>query len=258
MKNFIEHLKTSRSKKLNDFLKLNALRIKRYSLMVNELMRKKNLILGIAVFFINVNQNFAQEIKTDSLRTQIFSLSPLSKKVGQVNGMVLGVGIWEDERPIKINGLNFEVHPLAILGLLMFDPDKVEPSNSSNIYLNGLNISGGSYGAYHIKGISINAMNISHITDGLGISISYNVLQKANGVHVTGIYNYIENGNGLFIASIYNNIEELNGLSIGTINRTEINKGLQIGIVNINKSKKGFQLGLWNINEKRTLPFINW
>ena len=258
MKNFIEHLKTSRSKKLNDFLKLNALRIKRYSLMVNELMRKKNLILVIAVFFINVNQNFAQEIKTDSLRTQIFSLSPISKKVGQVNGMVLGVGIWEDERPIKINGLNIEIHPLAILGLMIIDPEKIMPSTIPNIKMNGINISSGSSGNFNITGISLSAMTISHKINGLGISISYNVLQKANGVHVTGIYNYIENGNGVFIASIYNNIEELNGLSIGTINKTEINRGLQIGIVNINKSKKGFQLGLWNINEKRTLPFINW
>jgi|688.fasta_scaffold03495_17 hypothetical protein len=45
MENLCEHLKVNRSKKLKDFLMLNSQRIKRYSLLVNELMKKKSLVV---------------------------------------------------------------------------------------------------------------------------------------------------------------------------------------------------------------------
>lgn len=258
MKNLLEHLQVNRSKKLKDFFMLNGQRIKRYSLMVNALMKKKSLVAIFFILFINSNQTFAHEVVNDSLRKQVFSLSPISKKVGQVNGVVLGVGIWEDEKPIKINGFNIEVTPLAILGLLMVDPSKMTPAEKSNIRVNGFNLSAGSFGNYNIKGVSFSGMNIMHQVDGFSVTIVYNVLENAKGIHVTGLYNSIENGQGVFVSALYNKIEELKGLSIGSINNTTINKGVQIGLLNINQSKKGFQLGLWNINEKRTLPFINW
>jgi len=258
MKNLIEHLSKNRSKKLQNYFWSNAQRIKRYSLLVNELMKKKALVLYILTISFNYNQIFANEVVYDTLRTQVFSLSPISKKVDQVNGMVLGVGIWEDDRPIKINGLNIEVHPLAVFGLLMMPLEKIESPNSSNIKVNGVNISGGIFDNYHIKGLSISALSICHQTDGFSTVLTYNILENANGINIAGLYNKIENGNGLFISPVYNKIEVLKGLSIGTINYTITNKGLQIGLVNINKSEKGLQIGLWNINAKRTLPFINW
>lgn len=258
MKNLFEHLKVSRSKKLQEFFMLNGQRIKRYSIIVNELMKKKSLVVLFFILNLNSNLSLAHEVVNDSLRKQVFSLSPISKKVGQVNGVVLGVGIWEDEKPIIINGINIEIQPLAILGLLMIEPNKVTAPNSSNIKLNGLNISGGSFGNYSMKGLSLSGMNISHQIDGMGVTAVYNFLENANGIHVTGLYNSIENGHGVFVSVLFNKIEVLKGLSLGSINNSSINKGVQIGLININKSKKGFQLGLWNINEKRTLPLINW
>jgi hypothetical protein len=274
MENLLEHLKVNRSKKLKDFLMLNSQRIKRYSLLVNELMKKKSLVVIIFTFWLNHCHIFAHEVVMDSLRTQIFSLSPISKKVGQVNGVVLGLGL---EYDTKINGLNIEVHPFTPLAFLLVDPDKkdfkwLEKNTPKNI--NGFNVSMGNWEHYNnYNGLSLSLMHFYVESRGLYINGFYSSGKTNKGIVLTGLGNFIDNGDGLFFAVGGNHIQILNGISIGLFNHSiamkglqiglsnKINissKGLQIGIINTNKSGKGFQLGLWNINEKRTLPFINW
>ncbi len=194
--------------------------------------------------------------------SQIFSLSPISKKVHLVNGLAIGAGHFENSNVKfqKINGINIEANPNIILVplLIMFNPVKayedsglgvqisdtiVKPFYLSNkMNINGLNISTGSF----MIDTDFNGLNIS----------TFNMYQKFNGVNIAPIFSSAQKMNGVSF-SLVNVFNNFNGLSVGLINKTNEMKGIQIGLYNTSNSR-GLQLGFWNTNQKRTMPFINW
>ncbi len=215
--------------------------------------------------------------------SQIFSLSPISKKVDKVNGLVFGVGHIENKRIANqtINGLNIEANPAPAVGALigfiaiMHLPDIIKNNkmpdsirNTEDYYrirnlnhtphlkLNGLNISSGCFfTTTSMNGLNISAGNKFNDFNGISIAALGTIADNQNGISI-GIYN----GNNNLIGStigIFNQSYNLKGLHLGIINQTRNNHGLQVGIFNKSNSK-GFQIGIWNINNKRSMPFINW
>ncbi|WP_339888308.1 hypothetical protein [uncultured Flavobacterium sp.] len=93
-----------------------------YSCLINVLMRKmfaKSYLVFLLFGILNANsQNDSIFYKTHS---QIFSLSPISRKVDKVNGLVFGVGHFENKRIQNqtINGLNIEVNGAPIAGVFL-------------------------------------------------------------------------------------------------------------------------------------------
>ena len=234
----------------------------------------KKLFLLLLVF------GFSKMVAQDTIRyathSQIFSLSPISKRVDKVNGLVVGVGHYSNQYIDKqtINGINIEANPMAlVLPLFVFHIPEIISDNKINIdkdslqvvrvektkpliQMNGLNISTG----FFITSANVNGLSIS----------SFNKINKMNGINITGLGMQSDVLNG-FSLSPYNGTNQLNGVTIGLFNETytlkglqvgfynysATNSGIQIGVFNMSKSR-GFQLGLWNINSKRSMPFINW
>lgn len=208
---------------------------------------------------------FSQEFKiTDSLKTSVFSFSPMSPKIGVVNGFVLGVGHYDGPRikKQKINGFNLEASPLSLAlvsfgitipieGVVVGINDGtlknyaiVDTDEPTILEINGLNISSGGF----MNGANVNGVNVSvltHINKMNGLSINGSVIgtNALNGVCISGIANISNFGNGLQIA-------------ISNVSRNH--KGIQIGLFNYSNNLRGFQFGLWNTNGKRKLPFFNW
>lgn len=224
-------------------------------------MKKYILFLCLFSFYITFSQDF---IGTSSLKKRNFSFSPMSPKLGLVNGFVFGVGHFDGPK-IKmqqINGLNLEASPLCLAlvsfglnipfeGLVVGINDKTlhrtsfkGTSEPTILVINGLNISTGGF----MAGAEVNGINISVLTainnmNGLSVNASVIGTETFNGVCIAGIANISENGNGLQIA-------------ISNVSRTH--NGVQIGLFNYSKKLRGVQIGLWNTNGKRKLPFINW
>jgi hypothetical protein len=206
-------------------------------------------------------------VKPDSLRTQVFSLSPISKKVDKVNGLALGIGHFENCLIEKqtINGLNIEANPIGLLYpfLMLFSFD--ERFNHDYYFdeikiiteINGLNISSGGF----LNGAKMNGFNISTLTkmvemNGVSISGFMLIAKNVNGISVSGVHNFSETLNGVSIGFI-NQTLNLKGIQIGVFNISEKQmKGVQIGLYNNNKDKKGLQIGFWNKNNKRAMPFL--
>ncbi len=210
-------------------------------------------------------KGFSQDrIKKDSLRTRVFSFSPITPKLWKVNGFVFGVGHYDGPRlkTQKINGFNLEVSPISLAlitfginipfeGLVVGLNDNTlqktsitESNDPTILVVNGLNISSGGF----MSGAEVNGVNISvltHINKMNGLSINGSVIgtNKFNGVCISGIANVSNYGNGLQIA-------------ISNVSRHH--NGVQIGLFNYSRNLKGLQFGLWNTNGKRKLPFINW
>lgn len=246
-----------RNKRLQVYLQNNRFRIKRYSLLVNDMMRRRVLVTLIFLVFqmgVMANDN---TMANDSLRKQIFSFSPMSKHVGQVNGMVLGVGLFEDIQAKKINGLNIEVNP-AILLFLMFEPDRIESNTMKLHQINGINISTCVLDNYSTNGINFSLLYNGFQSNGLSLVPLYNITNNSSGIHFTGLFSKTDIGKGLFVSILYSKVIDLNGVSLSIINHSEKIRGLQVGAFNKNEDEKGFQIGLWNINKKRSLPLINW
>lgn len=224
-----------------------------------------------------------QTIDSVEQHSQIFSLSPISKKTDKVNGLVLGVGHVENRRISSqtINGMNIEANPAPAAGALyvfmslMYIEEIIENHKKNSVVktteedykiknmnytpelkLNGLNISSGCFfTTTSMNGLNISAGNKFNDFSGLSVTALGTIADHQNGLSV-GIYN---GNNDLVGASIgiYNQSYQLSGLHLGIFNQTRINRGLQIGVLNKSNSK-GFQLGLWNINNKRSMPFLNW
>jgi len=208
---------------------------------------------------------FSQDLKkTDSLRTRILSFSPMTPKLGKVNGLVFGVGHYDGPRlkMQKINGFNIEASPLSLAlvtfginipfeGLVVGLNDSTLQNTSFSdsddptiLIINGLNVSSGGF----MSGAEVNGLNISvltHINKMNGVSINGSVIgtNKFSGVCISGIANVSNFGNGLQIA-------------ISNVSRNHY--GVQIGLFNYSKKLRGIQLGLWNTNGKRKLPLVNW
>lgn len=219
---------------------------------------------------------FSQETIRYQTHSQIFSLSPISKRVDKVNGLVLGVGHYDSRFIDKqtINGINIEANPTAlVIPFFVFYLPEIIRKNKNNIdkdslqiikvnkekpfiQMNGLNVSSGCF---------MTAANVN----GLSVSL-FNKINKMNGITITGLGLQSDALNG-FSVGAYNGTNKLNGVCIGLFNETYslkgtqigfynysvTNSGVQVGVFNMSKSK-GFQIGLWNINNKRSMPFINW
>lgn len=196
--------------------------------------------------------------KTDSLNSQLFSLSPISKNVDKVNGMAFGVGhLFDRKSPATINGLNLEINPLVPLVLLFLDPDKSDNKNVK-IKHNGLHIAvGGFSGGVIHNGLGVSVYNITNSCNGVCVTGLYNVSKSLNGLHIAGLTNSTDKAAGLLISTI-NSADLFKGVQIGGYNKSNDMAGLQIGLYNHAKKIKGLQIGLWNTNGKRSLPFINW
>lgn len=196
--------------------------------------------------------------KTDSLHSQVFSLTPISKKVDKVNGMAFGLGhLYYREKKATINGLNLEVNPALPLVLLFLDPDKSQ-NDTVTLRHNGLHISvGGFSGGVAHNGLGVSVYNITYSCNGVVITGLYNVSKSLNGLHIAGLTNSTDKAAGLLISTI-NSADLCKGVQIGGYNKSLDMAGVQIGLYNHAKKIKGLQIGLWNTNGKRSLPFINW
>ena len=216
-------------------------------------------------------------------QSQIFSLSPISKKVDNVNGLVFGLGHIINKNISKqtINGLNIEANPAPALGALVgffaimhLDdviknskvPDSIKGTEahfrldffdgSPNLKLRGVNLSTGCFFTpTSMSGLNISLANIFKDFKGFSITPVWTIVNNQVGFSIGMI-----NANNVLKGStvgVYNQSYELKGVLVGVFNQTGNNHGLQVGVFNRSNSE-GPQIGLWNINNKRSLPFINW
>lgn len=248
---------------------------------------KTIILFGALVFSLSgfsQHDSISKEIiQIIPLKTQVFSLSPMSRKVEKVNGLVVGLGHIENKKIAKqtINGMNLEVNPAPIAGAfiafmgIMYLPEIIKKNSSAKdsiykepdlrvanwdktsfIKLNGLNISTGCF----FVPTSMNGLNISFANkfqdfNGLSIAPLGTMSDRQNGISL-GLANINNDMNG-FTVGVYNQSLQLDGLHVGIINLAKSNHGLQIGVFNRSYSK-GFQVGVWNVNSKRSMPFLNW
>jgi len=246
-------------------------------------MKTSILIIFSLVFECSYCQN-SDLIQNDpvAVHSQVFSLSPISKKVDKVNGLVLGLGHIENKNidHQTINGINVEANPApaagafyAFMALMNFDEIiknnklkivkntdedyKIKNMNhTADLKLNGLNVSSGCFFmATSMNGLNVSAGNKFNNFNGLSITVLGTIADNQNGMSI-GVYNANNNLKGSTVG-VYNQSYELKGLHLGIFNQTRINRGLQIGVLNKSNSK-GFQLGVWNVNNKRSMPFLNW
>ncbi|WP_299441534.1 hypothetical protein [uncultured Aquimarina sp.] len=228
-------------------------------------MKNKIVVLVMLLFSIIA---IGQEHKSDAISGKVksFSFSPIHSNVSQVNGLVVGIGHYENKKieHQRINGVNVEA--LHIMPLLIV-PLRIDiPINSiymgliynerSDFYfledyerdtylsMNGFNLSVGGF----IGGANLNGLNIS-----LG-----SMTNEANGVSIAPVINTSKVFNGLQISALANFSDTGKGMQLGISNVSENLKGIQIGVFNKTVDQRGFQFGLWNRNARRSLPFINW
>ena len=244
-------------------------------------MKTTILLFAMLIPFLGFTQD---SLKVNNPHNQIFSLSPISKKVDKVNGLVIGVGHVENRNTTKqtINGINLEANPAPVVGaflafiLIPYLPiiyeNIKEESNlkkqsgtdlviqnwnyNPDLKINGLNISSGCFfTTTNMNGLNISSANKFKNFSGLTICPLGTIADNLNGLSV-GLINANNNLKGISIG-IYNQSHDLYGLQIGLFNISKKNKGLQIGVVN-KSSSNGFQFGIWNKNNRRSFPLINW
>lgn len=217
----------------------------------------KNLLL-ILLMLITFN-GFAQQ--QDTLRTQVFSLTPLAKNTDKVNGFAFGLGhLWhkDDKKRITVNGLNVELNPFLPLSVLFLDPSKASDEDQY-VTINGLHVS--TFGLMtngRINGLGISGFNVGlESSNGVMINLLYNFSIEMSGLHISGLADNATRAAGMQVA-FYNNAFVLYGLQTGMYNEAVEVNGLQIGLFNKATKVRGLQVGFWNINKKRSMPFINW
>lgn len=256
--------------------------LKSYSSLINRLMRKMFAKSYLVFFmFISVCSYAQNDSISYEMHTQIFSLSPISKKVDKVNGLVFGAGHFEN-RNIEnqtINGLNLEINGAPIAGAfigfiaIMYLPEVIKNNNvpitgkndfekienwkiTPYLKINGINISTGCFFTRtSMNGLNVSLANKYNDFNGVSITAIGNISDNHNGIAI-GLLNANNNLKGMNVG-VFNLTYELKGLHIGVVNYVKINKGFQIGVFNRSYSK-GLQVGIWNVNNKRSLPFINW
>jgi hypothetical protein len=239
---------------------------------VSSNMKKIVLVVLVCGF----SKLFGQETIRYETHSQIFSLSPIAKRVDKVNGLVLGVGHYDSRYIDKqtINGINLEANPMGLaIPFFIFYLPEIISKNKQNIdkdslqivdiekekpliQLNGLNVSSGCFmTATNVNGLSVSPFNKINKMNGINITALGLKSDVLNGFSLGG-YNGTNKLNGVCIG-LFNETYCLKGMQIGFYNFSVANSGVQIGVFNMSKSK-GFQIGLWNINNKRSMPFINW
>ena len=232
---------------------------------------KKEIALLFLSSFISAFAQDSLPISKIKLKSQIFSLSPISKKVDVVNGLAFGVGHYDDKNIVgqTINGVNVEASPIGLafpfLFMLSFDKRfslnnlEEEFDNMTALQVNGLNFStGGFITNTEMNGINISTLTQIHEMNGLSISAFGINNENTNGISIAGFYNSSHKTNGLQMA-MTNYCNDLKGGQIGLYNHcAQSMTGVQIGLLNISNKTHGLQIGLLNINKKRALPFINF
>jgi len=243
----------------------------------------KTKILALLIFFSI--KGFSQDsLQVPKLRSQLFSLSPISRKVDNVNGIVFGLGHIDNKRIVSqtINGMNLEANPAPAAGALMafmvivHAPDFIKANKrdksigvdderfmkindwttTPHLKLNGINLSTGCFfTSTDMTGLNISLGNKFNNFNGISLAPLGTLAGKQNGLSI-GIINGNNQLSGATFG-IYNQSKDLNGLHFGIVNRAKRNDGLQVGVYNKSFSK-GFQLGIWNVNSKRSLPLLNW
>lgn len=239
----------------------------------------------LAMIFLFSIKGFSQDsLQVPKLRSQLFSLSPISKKVDHVNGLAFGIGHIDNKKIVSqtINGMNLEVNPAPIAGallgfmMILHTPEFIKAhkrdksiavdderfmkindwTTTPHLKLNGINLSTGCFfTTTSMNGLNISLGNKFNNFNGISLAPLGTLAGKQNGLSV-GIINGNNQLSGATFG-IYNQSQDLNGLHFGIINRAKRNDGLQVGVYNKSFSK-GFQLGIWNVNSKRSLPLINW
>jgi len=235
------------------------------------------LLLVLLTNFISAQDSIpVPTFESIATHSQIFSLSPISKKVDKVNGLVFGVGHYQNRHVEKqtINGINVDVNPIG-LGIpifIIYLPEMIErgtflsriesdsivkiDANYPRIQMNGLNVSAGCFFTNSsINGLNISLLNRFNKMNGISVTPLGTQANVMNGFSV-GIYNGFNNSNGLIIG-LLNESMQLKGIQLGIYNSAHSLKGIQIGVFNMSR-KNGLQLGIWNVNNKRSMPFINW
>lgn len=230
----------------------------------------KNEVLKFLLLLVTIKSFGQDSIVEKKCHSQIFSLSPISKKVDKVNGLVFGVGHYENKniKSQTINGINLELNPIGLLTPIVFIfsfDEKFEAKNlmedfdSNKILVNGLNISTGGFTSNsYMNGLNLSILTRINQMNGISISGLVMANKKTNGFSFAGYLNYNEKLNGLSFGLINKSID-FNGMQVGLYNNCQNQMiGIQFGIVNISNKTKGLQIGLLNRNKKRTLPFINF
>jgi hypothetical protein len=242
----------------------------------------KNHFLILLLVALSISCFGQDTIVYKPTHSQIFSLSPISKKVDKVNGLAFGVGHVENRKVENqtINGLNLEANPAPIAGALMafmaisYLPDIIENNAkkhdsiikhnfiiknwnyTANLKINGLNLSTGCFfTTTNMDGLNISLGNKFKNFNGLSITPLGTISDKINGVSI-GIINANTNLKGATFG-LYNQTYELTGFQFGIVNQVEKNHGIQLGVFNKSYSR-GLQLGVWNKNSKHSFPFLNW
>lgn len=211
----------------------------------------------IAQDSLKIKQN--EVIETHS---QIFSLSPISKKVHQVNGLVFGAGFFDSEYIKKqtINGINLEVNPsiLAAPVFIVYLPKIISNTELSYKISDSIVTNKNITLKLKINGLNISSGQFLNDTDVNGLSITgFTMFDYFNGLNIAPLFTFSKEMNGVSI-SLLNTFNTTRGISLGLVNRTYELKGLQIGLYNASNQNKGLQIGFWNTNSKRSMPFINW
>ncbi len=242
----------------------------------------KNHFLILLLIALSISCFGQDTITHTPTHSQIFGLSPLPKKISNVNGLVLGLGHVEN-RNIKnqtINGLNLEANPAPIVGALLAFiavvhlPDIIENNARThdsiiehnfiiknwnytpNLKINGINLSTGCFfTATNMDGLNISLGNKFKNFNGLSIAPLGTISDKLNGVSI-GIINANTNLKGATFG-LYNQTYELKGFQFGIVNQVQNSSGIQIGIINKSYSR-GLQLGIWNKNSNHSFPILNW
>lgn len=239
----------------------------------------------LTLLFLFSLKGFSQDsLQVPELRSQFFSLSPISRKVDNVNGIVFGLGHVDNKRIVSqaINGMNLEVNPAPAAGalmtfmMIMYLPDVIRANKrdksievederfmkikdwttTPHLKLNGINLSTGCFfTSTDMTGLNISLGNKFNNFNGISLAPLGTLAGKQNGLSI-GIINGNNQLSGATFG-IYNQSQDLNGLHFGIVNRVKRNCGLQVGVYNKSFSK-GFQLGIWNVNSKRSLPLLNW
>ena len=220
-------------------------------------MKTKILVI---CFFLLQEAIYAQDSLT-AVKSKIISLTPLSAKVKEVNGIAIGLGgsLFENHagQTQKINGLNLEPNPLGILMWMFTDPAK-QRDDGTLLIVNGLTVSTAGYGKKVIHhGTSVSLYNYGKKVSGISVAGWANSLDQGNGVLISVMGNDLATMRGLSV-SAFNTSEKMQGLQIGIHNYSNEMKGVQIGIINKSKKMKGLQIGIWNKNDRRSLPLINF
>lgn len=202
-------------------------------------------------------------ISAQAQKTKIFSLSPMTKDTEKVNGLVIGIGHFQEPEIVQtINGVNIDIMPLSplvtFLAVMYGRPFEQDDNEPIKLISNGLNVGVAGYmGGVEHNGASIAMYNTGYASNGLGIHAAFNSTENLKGVHIAGIANSSKTSVGLNIA-VYNNNSIMDGVQIGLVNSSTRLKGVQIGLFNKTEALRGLQLGVINTNGKRTLPFVNF